>query len=371
MISKLAAAVILAAALQVQSDWRPARPDYSWSFPQDHWARPGYKTEWWYFTGHLTPQGDSVPRYGYQFTFFRVGLAPRRPEISSTWAAANLVMGHAALTDLATGRHLFSEVIYRATPLLGGFGTYPDSVLVWSRGPVGTGAPWTLRWNGRGFDFTMADSARGFAFDLRTEPVKPLVFQGPNGYSRKGAGPTAASQYYSFTRLRTAGTLALGGINTRVTGESWMDKEFGSNQLAASQVGWDWFSLQLDDGRELMLYALRDSTGAVDFTSGTVVPRTGAPRYLSREDFVVRVTRRWRSAATEAEYPAGWVIEVPRERLRLEVEPLAADQENRSRQLTKLYYWEGAVRVLGADGRAAGRGYVELTGYGRGARPAL
>ena len=371
MTSRLLGVILLAGLTQVRTDWRVARPDYAWSFPQDHWSHPGYRAEWWYLTGHLTPDGATAPRYGYQFTFFRVGLLPRPTDSGSTWSAVDLVMGHAALTDVATGRHVFSEVLYRATPLLGGFGAHPDSLIAWSRGPVGTAARWTLRWNGRAFRVAMTDAAQRIAFDLSTEPARALVFQGPNGFSRKGAGPTAASQYYSFTRLRTSGTVTVGDSTARVSGESWMDKEFGSNQLAASQVGWDWFSLQLDGGRELMLYLLRDSTGGVDYASGTLVPRSGAPRYLAREDFRVAVTRHWRSAASDAEYPAGWVLEVPQEGLRLVVEPLVADQENRSRLLPKLFYWEGAVRVRGADGRPAGRGYVEMTGYGRGARPAV
>lgn len=216
----------------------------------------------------------------------------------------------------------------------------------------------------------MADRARGIAFRLATRPAKPLVFQGPNGWSRKGEGPNAASQYYSFTRLRTAGTLTLDGRAWTVSGESWMDKEFGSNQLGEHQVGWDWFSLQLADGRDLMLYLLRDWTGRIDFAHGTLVSRAGEPRYLAASEFAVRPTRSWKSRASGAEYPAGWVVEVAGEGLRLEVAPELDDQENRSELVRDLFYWEGAVRLRGLDGSPVGRGYVELTGYGTTARPA-
>jgi predicted secreted hydrolase len=352
-------------------EWKAARPDYAWAFPQDHWAREGYRTEWWYFTGHLSAEGDSTRRFGYQFTFFRVGLLRERPDLGSDWAARDLIMGHAAVSDLTGGRHLFSEALYRAVPLLGGFNAYPDSLIAWSRGPAGTDGEWTLRWNGEAFDFEMRDDAQGAAFRLSTRPLKPMVFQGPNGYSRKGRGPTAASQYYSFTRLRTEGALWLDGRRWRVRGESWMDKEFGSNQLGKDQVGWDWFSLQMDDGREVMLYLLRDAAGGVDFARGTLVTQAGEARYLTPEAWRVRAVKTWKSPHTGAEYPARWVVELPREGLRVEVAPELADQENRARLAGGLFYWEGAVSVRNSDGARIGRGYVELTGYGTRNRPGI
>ncbi|MFQ5990049.1 MAG: lipocalin-like domain-containing protein, partial [Candidatus Methylomirabilales bacterium] len=301
--------------------WQVARPDYRWSFPQDHWARNGYRTEWWYFTGHLTTEEVPPRRFGYQFTFFRVGLMSNHPDLQSEWATNNLIMGHAAISDLAGGKHLFSEVLYRAMPLLGGFGRYPEPLIAWSRGPAGTDGQWTLRWNGRAFDFSMRDEKQQMAFQLSTQPAKRVVFQGPNGFSRKGEGPTAASQYYSFTRLLTEGTLSIEGKTVRVQGESWMDKEFGSNQLEANQVGWDWFSLQLRDGREIMLYLLRDERGAIDFAQGTLVSREGVSRYLNPKEWSVQAMGTWRSPETGAEYPSRWIVELPRENLRMAIVP--------------------------------------------------
>jgi predicted secreted hydrolase len=367
----LAALGLLAAAAGAAEEWLAARADYRWSFPRDHWAHPGYRTEWWYLTGHLAAGEGPARRFGYQFTLFRVGLSPRALPLASEWAATDLVMGHAAVSDLGAGRHVFSEVLYRAMPLLGGFGAEPDPRLAWSRAPAGTDGRWTLDWNGQGFDLAMADAARGIALRLSTRPLKPLVLQGPNGYSEKGAGPAAASQYYSFTRLATQGTVEVGGRAHAVRGESWMDKEFGSNQLGEAQAGWDWFSLQLADGRELMLYLLRDRAGRVDFARGTVVSADGRARYLEAGGFSVRATARWRSAASGADYPARWIVEVPSEGWRLEVLPELADQENHSELVRSLHYWEGAVAVRDAAGAPAGRGYVELVGYGTRSRPAL
>jgi predicted secreted hydrolase len=234
----------------------------------------------------------------------------------------------------------------------------------------------------------MADSEQGIGFTLSTRATKPLALEGPNGYSVKAeaAGrPAAASEYYSFTRLSTAGTLRLGGRLYDVRGESWMDKEFGSGQLAADQAGWDWFSLQLDDGREIMLYLLRNRSGAVDHAGGTWISRRGEPHVLAPGEFHVTVLGTWKSPSTGAEYPSRWAVEVtprgpwaksgedapPSQGLRFEVQPEVADQENRSRLAGGLFYWEGAVRVASPGGETLGRGFVELTGYGTNNRPAL
>jgi predicted secreted hydrolase len=361
-------AVRLASAAADGVKWNVAQPHYAWSFPQDHWARAGYKTEWWYFTGHL--QAENGRRFGYQFTFFRIGVLPAAPALNSDWRANNAIMGHAAVSDLSAREHRFSEVFYRAVPLLGGFGSYPDAVLAWSRGPAGTDADWRLLWNGEAFDFEMQDAEARFGFSLSTRPAKPLIFQGPNGWSRKGEGASAASQYYSFTRLATTGQVTVDGKTYRVTGQSWMDKEFGSNQLGKLQVGWDWFSLQLDDQREIMLYLLRDQKGNIDFAGGTVVQPDSQVQFLSQDAFTITVQERWKSANTSGVYPSRWVIAIPGENVEVEVMPEMADQENRSRLLPKLYYWEGAV-IIRQDGKSIGKGYVELTGYGTSSRPAI
>lgn len=351
--------------------WTPAQPDYKWSFPRDHWAREGYKTEWWYFTGHLRTAQEPVRRFGFQFTFFRIGVSRDAPPSSSAWAAGNIIMGHAALTDLDNGRHRFSELVVRAAPLLGGFGRHPDPRLAWSVGPPGTPDPWRLRWNGNGFDFTMADAEKGFGFSVSTRPLKPLVFQGPGGLSRKGAGATEASHYYSFTRMAATGTVRLNGGEWEVSGTSWMDKEFGSNQLGEDTVGWDWFSLQLDDGREVMLYLLRSRKGDAHHAGATLVDSAGAVRYLQPDEWKLNATGRWTSPATRAPYPAGWTLDIPSAAIRAVITPRLAEQENRSALIPNLFYWEGSVRVESTAGERIGQGYAELTGYGENSRPPM
>ena len=149
-----------------------------------------------------------------------------------------------------------------------------------------------------------------------------------------------------------------------------MDKEFGSNQLAAHQVGWDWFSLQLNDGREIMLYLLRDKNGSVDFASATLVQPDGQTQYLGRQAFTIQAQERWRSPTTSSKYPSRWTVSIAPAALELEIVPAMANQENRSRILPNLYYWEGAVDVR-RQGKSIGKGYVELTGYGTSSRPAI
>jgi predicted secreted hydrolase len=376
-----------------EASWETAAPDYVWSFPRDHWPHPAYRTEWWYFTGHLDDAEGG--EYGFQFTVFRVGLAPQAPALDSGWAAHALFMGHASITDVEGKRHVFADVLHREIPLLSGFaaaaqlqvvlpdpardtvstdvervGAALNDTIAWARAAPGTDGRWTLTWNGAAFDFAMSDRAAGLALELETTPEKPLVFQGPGGLSRKGRDPGAASLYYSFTRLRTSGWIELEGRRLAVEGTAWMDKEFGSNQLTAEQVGWDWFSLQLEDGQDLMLYVLRRRDGTVDFARGTWVAPGGEVRYLDAAEWSYEATGAWTSPRTGIRYPSGWRVRIPGLGLDLEVAPRVEGQENVATRSGGLAYWEGAVEVRGA-GRRLGLGYVELTGYGKGNRPPI
>ena len=230
-------------------------------------------------------------------------------------------MAHAAVTDLAGETHRFSEVLWRAVPLLGGFPAAPDPVLAWARAPAGTDGRWEVRLDGEGFRVAMRDDAQGLSLDLALRPEKPPALQGPNGLSRKSAAEGYASLYVSLTRLATAGTVEVDGRRLAVRGESWMDREIGSSQLAPDQVGWDWWSLRLRDGRDLMLYVLRRKDGSASWRNGTLVERDGRVRVLAPEAWSVRATGTWRSEASGATYPSGWELELPAEGLGLTVTP--------------------------------------------------
>ncbi len=368
----LAAAILcLAWGAAAAGAWETARPGYAWSFPRDHGSHGAYRTEWWYFTGLLESEDHPGRRFGYQLTFFRIGLLEQAPALDSAWSARQLLMGHAAVSDLAARKHRFSEVLYREIPLLAGFGAPPDARIAWSRAPAGTPGDWTLRFDGQAFDFEMRDDGAKMAFRLSARPLKPLVLQGPGGLSRKGESPGAASLYYSFPRLDTAGTLLLDGRTWKVRGTSWMDREFGSSQLGPGQAGWDWFGLRLAGGRDLMLYCMRRKDGSADFRSATLVSPGGAARYLDPSAWSLRAVSTWKSLGTGAVYPSRWRIEIPSEGIALDVVPRFAAQEDVSRRSAGLHYWEGAVEVEDAGGKEAGEGYVELTGYGEGSRPPL
>ncbi len=334
--------------------YRVVVPPYAFRFPADHASHPRYRIEWWYYTGHLATPGRS---FGYEMTFFRVGLPQHRTHSASAWVAHDLVFLHLALTDETRGRFRSYETARRAA--LGLAGADSTRYRVWLDGDSAQLAP-----DGRTHE--LRGEAPGFSLSLSLVPLKPPVIHGTDGVSRKGPGLGEASHYYSLTRLATRGRVAVDGDTLGVSGLSWMDHEFTSNGLSRSLAGWDWFSVQLDDGRELMLYRLRERRGGIaPASSGTLVGRDGRTRKLAAADVTVRATGRWKSPKTGAEYPSGWVIEVPSERLQLRLEPTLADQELVARSMGGVAYWEGSVRIegRGPGGPVRGEGYVELTGY--------
>ncbi|MCP3964035.1 MAG: carotenoid 1,2-hydratase [bacterium] len=321
------------------------------TFPDDHGPHPDFKTEWWYFTGHLREESDR--RYGYQLTFFRSALASKMPERDSAWATRQVYLAHFALSDVDGGSFRSFERLSRGGAGLAGAGGAPFRVWLedWSVESIGDA------------DFPVRLRARdaGVELDLTLVSQKPTVLHGEAGLSRKGAGPGDASYYYSLTRLAADGRLRIDDREMPVTGSSWLDREWSTSVLTEDQVGWDWFALQLDDGRELMTFQLRLEGGGTDAVStdpvshGTLVYADGTTRPLALGDYRIEVLDTWRSPRG-ATYPAGWRLRVASESLDLEIEPLLADQELD----VSFRYWEGAV---GLTGSVDGVGYVELVGY--------
>ncbi|MCC5858534.1 MAG: carotenoid 1,2-hydratase [Ectothiorhodospiraceae bacterium] len=323
-------------------------------FPRDHGAHPEYRHEWWYLTGQLeTVQGR---HFGYQITFFRFNLDPRAPERDSAWGTNQAWMAHLGVTDTEAERFRHRERFARGGAI-GLAGAEVDPFRVWLEDWVLEGAsgedimPLHLR---------VEDDE--LMLDLRLEALKPLVLQGDAGYSRKGPEPGNASRYYSYTRLATEGELVIDGQRHAVQGLSWMDREWGSSVLSEGQVGWDWFSLQLDDQTEIMYYTLRRDDGSVDPRSkGLFVAADGSTRLLEHEAVELEALRHWESPLGDARYPVAWRMRIPSLGLELDMEAVLDDQELR----TGFRYWEGAVTVRGErEGRGTrGRGYAELTGY--------
>lgn len=337
--------------------FQSATAGYRYNFPRDHGSHPTYRTEWWYYTGHL--HSKSGRSFGFELTFFRRGVPPDEIKtLPSKWSVKDLYLAHFAVTDITGKRFHFSEKFSREG--LGKAGADESQLRVWIDD-----------WRAEASTEPSASHAlvahdETHALALTLQPAKPLVTHGAAGISQKGKDVGQASHYYSFTRLETSGKLTIDGESFDVTGTSWMDHEFGSTELGADQVGWDWFSIQLEDDTELMLYRMRRKDGSSDLaSSGTAVSPDGGARHLEVTDFQIESTGTWTSSESKATYPSKWRLKFPSLDLVLDVTPLVADQELRTSRSTKVSYWEGAVAVTGTkQGRPIkGQGYVELTGY--------
>jgi len=335
-----------------------AREGYRYEFPRDHGSHDGFRTEWWYYTGNLTTKDGRA--FGYQLTFFRRGMPPDAIEtLPSKWSLTQLYLAHFAVSDLKHGRFLFREKLSRAA--FGKAGAEANRLHVWID-----------RWRAEAVEGRIRESQTLEASDgdvsiaLEVVPGKPLVVHGTGGISRKGPERGQASHYYSWTSLATTGRLTIGDESFDVTGTSWMDHEFGSADLGPDLVGWDWFSLQMADQTELMLYRLRRTDGSTDpASSGTFVDREGRGHPLSINDFALEPTGFWTSPVSKARYPQRWRLTVPSRHLALELAPRMAEQELRTDRSTQVTYWEGAIESRGTAGGkpVTGLGYMELTGY--------
>ncbi|RPJ75959.1 MAG: carotenoid 1,2-hydratase [Desulfobacteraceae bacterium] len=362
IVNRVLLVLIAAAGLAVAGDTgflsvtEPCRLE----FPRDHGPHPGFRTEWWYWTGNL--KSETGRRFGFQLTFFRYQLTPfggtaAWPDPPSAWRSRQIYLGHAALSDMAGKRHFQTERAARQALGLGGWVRWGPDITLFLRNWYAVILPDAHRLHAFGDDFD---------FTLEMKPVKEPVRHGINGYSRKGGTPERASCYYSFTRLATTGTVTVAGKSFEVEGESWMDHEFSTAPLEPGTVGWDWFSIQLADKSEIMLYLLRQEDGGLNpASSGSYIDATGALRHLERGYFKVEVKDTWKSPTSGAVYPRRWKLSIPLVGAELDIVSNLDDQEMRTAGTTGITYWEGSVAVKGTKGgsRIEGRGYVELTGY--------
>ena len=321
------------------------------TFPQDHGPHPEYQTEWWYYTGNLdTADGR---HFGYQLTFFRRAITPTEQTRASDWATNQIYFAHFAITDVKRDEHFATERFSRGAAGLAGATGNPYRV-------------WLENWQ---VESLSADGSRvqiraedsGHALDLTLSSEKPPVLHGDGGLSPKSAEFGNGSYYYSFTRLATEGALRANGETFAVKGFSWMDHEFGTTMLGEHAVGWDWFSIQLSDGREVMFFQIRQKDGSIEpMSGGTLIEKDGAARRLTREQVNIQVVETWKSKSGGT-YPSRWNVAIPSADIQLSLKPYIADQEMR----VSIVYWEGAVQVSGRSNGAPvqGSGYVEMTGY--------
>ena len=357
LVATLGSPFIPAVAEQ-ESETGKVLPGYVFEFPRDHFAHPAFDSEWWYYTGNLFTAGGR--HFGFELTFFRRAREIEAAE-PSAWDLDQVWLAHFAITDTREERFVVDERINRSGPGIAGADL--GKRRIWN-------GNWSIAWRPGDEDRptqVLTAMNREAALRLTLTPRKPAVIHGRDGVSRKVAGnPEAVSHYLSFTRLEAAGTIAVAGEEFAVRGLAWMDHEFFSDYPMEDKVGWDWMSIQFEDGADLMLFGLRDaSDGYGPDTTGTLVEADGGSRRIGWGGVSLRPGRRWRSEATGAEYPVEWEVAIPELGLRLDVRPRIDSQEAHTEGGLLPVYWEGAVLVSGErEGRpVSGVGYLEMTGY--------
>lgn len=348
------AAIIAAGVLQAQNategGWAIAVPGYQITLPKDNYPHYDFRTEWWYFTGNLET-ADGRP-FGYQVTFFRYGYRPpgSRQPVASRFVMNDVKFAHFAVTDVAADRFHFDGRVSRGAYGEAGFGD--ATRLAWID-------DWELDLSNR---FHLKAATKNYSIDLELTPVKSVVLQGQEGLSQKADGLGHASYYYSIPRLSTSGTIKIDSNTYVVSGTSWYDREWATNQLAPEQSGWNWFAIQLSDGSDLMLYQMRLKRGGADpHSSGKWIAPDGSSIDLDANDFKLKAIRTWVSPASKAGYPISWMLTIPKLDMELGIAPAIENQELN----VAVVYWEGCIRLNGQHQGAPvdGVGYMELTGY--------
>jgi predicted secreted hydrolase len=335
-------------------EWKLALPGWKYDFPGDHGNHPSFKTEWWYFTGNL--EDAKGVEFGYQLTFFRQGIIPpgKHSDVTSRFLARDIQFAHFAVSEITRGPFHFAQRLSRGAFGEAGFGD--GNRLAWIQS-------WECWLEGE-HAFRLKAREGEVSIDLSMTSEKPPIFHGADGISRKAEGEGRASHYYSLTRLNTTGTVTTPAGSFEVKGWSWFDHEWATNQLAANQVGWDWFSLQFEDGSDLMMFQIRTKDGGRDpYSGGTYVSADGTTTAIDNSEFSLEPGELWKSPATGGTYPVTWKLTIPKLKMDLAI---SAARNNQELDLRPIAYWEGAIRVTGRrQGEAVkAKGYLEMTGYG-------
>ena len=308
-------------------------------FPRDE-APHNDLTEWWYYTGHL--KTVSGKEYGFEFVIFQAV----RQQSPVGYAA------HFAITDLQRRTFTYEERSDQSLKVQGN-GHYQLDV-----------GGWQMEGDGNGNDTHLLAQGKQYGIDLRLHSLKPPMLH--NGVGWISFGPAGDSYYYSRSRMKIQGTIDDHGRNEPVTGLAWMDHQWG-DFIVVNGGGWDWYSVQLSDGTDVMVTVLRDEPGNVAATYGSYSGKEGKVTNLESADISVAATGSWTSPHIGAKYPSGWTLRLPKQGLDLTIEPVLPDQELNTLQTTGVAYWEGDVRITGTRNGASvsGQGYVELTGYAK------
>lgn len=338
-------------------DLRDGTEFYSVNLPRDLAAHNNAQTEWWYYTGHA--ETDSGKKFGFELVFFK-----RRTDLDKFSVVPLRLIGnpfyfaHFAITDKSEKTFKYGHRKSANGPF-----DYPASA---------SEQHFHLRlgdWSARTVKDThilRATIDSSVTFEASLTPTKPVILNGKDGVSFKDEGE--ASRYFSYTRMALEGDITLDSVTEHFTGSAWMDREFGTWTPTDNQKGWDWFSIQLDNNSELMVYQLRNAEGeSSPFSSGSYCDENGEHTVLAHDDFSIEPTATWKSPTSGAEYPGLWNISVPQKNISLNIVPVMTDQELDTRGTTMIVYWEGACDVFGrlGDRDIKGNAYVELVGYDR------
>ncbi|MCX5850324.1 MAG: hypothetical protein NTW65_12900 [Deltaproteobacteria bacterium] len=324
------------------------------SLPEDGAAHYWAQNEWWYYTGHL--KAEDGKEYGYELTFFkRITNEDNVPElfipIPAYWLKDVGMLGHFAVTDITNNKFAATDVNnFLGLPCKADDKKYDLMI-----------DKWTAREEkGKHILYAEMDDYR---IELELEPIKPAALHGRNGIVNKGGNNS--NYYYSFTNMKTSGTLSIDGKPVKVSGKSWMDHEYGTMKLTYPQTGWDWFSVQLDNSHELMLYVIRnDKDIKSNHIGGTFILPNGKTIPVKAEDIDIKNLDYWHSEQTDSDYPSSWEITVKSLKLKLKCKPVMAEQEL---DLKPMPYWEGGILISGTYNNkpVKGKGYFELVGYSK------
>jgi len=327
-------------------------------FPEDHGAHNDYKLEWWYFTGNLKAENEQ--EFSYQFTIFRNALTPDSIALNSNFATNQLYFYHFAVTDITNNKFYFYDDFARGAGGLAAANANPLKIFVnnsFISGEYGNDSSLPI--------FNINAIADNYKLKLKLIPQKKIVLQGDEGLSQKSFDKNSNSYYYSITRLASEGQLSITEDEIKksykVIGESWLDREWSTSALTKEQVGWDWFSIQLSDSTEIMYFKLRNKDGSPNFAKGSIIYKDGSKKKLYMPDVFFEEREYWTNDKGK-KYPSKWILSIPQENIKLNIETRIKDQELK----LNLRYYEGSIKIKGFNGKyeVNGLGYVEMTGYG-------
>ncbi|MEZ6093207.1 MAG: lipocalin family protein [Pirellulaceae bacterium] len=316
-------------------------------------SQPNSQTEWWYYSGHLS--GERGQRFGFEVVFFS-----RRPKVEKIlgvvplrWISKRFAFAHFAISNTSDGSFAYS---HRRTVW---WGSHANA----SKFSVGLGK-WSVEHNGDSHQLNVA--MPDCSLELQLSPSKAAVLHGQAGHYLRNMNQQAF--HLSYSRMKASGTLTQNGIQQTVSGNAWMDREFGVCNFDRDLLGWDWFAIQLDDNRELMLYRVFDENG--NFNGHQIlelIDTNGKVKEFKAADFKLQVLDSWTSNKTKTQYPNRWRLTIPELDISLSVKPMLPHQELDTRGSTSIIYWEGDCEVTGSEsGKAiSGNAFVELVGYNR------